>query len=177
MRNTSRKFSVGLLVLFVLVSIVSLVILLSKKLTTNQLPRPQRNNNPFALIQQTPSNWVGLAGTDDSAVPKGFLRFDSPVNGVRAGFINLWNAYFSKGLRSIGAIAHKYLSGADIQTIEAWERGVAQFSRYGVDQQLTWPQAFDLGRAIERFENGSQWVDIADFTKGYNMATQYSNAR
>lgn len=150
---------------------------LSKRKATSPLPRPQRNNNPFALIQTSPSNWLGLLGSDDEKKPIGFLKFDTPINGTRAGFINLWNRYFSKGLRSVGTIAHVYLTGSDLKTIEAWERGVSQFSRYGIDQQLSWAQAFDLGRAIERFENGSQWVNIADFTRGYNLATTYTNAR
>lgn len=146
-------------------------------MATSQLPRPQRNNNPFALIQLSPSNWVGLVGTDDESTgPKGFLKFDSPVNGVRAGFINLYNAYFSQGLRSIGPIAHKYVGG-DLPGITAWERGVSQISGYDIDQQLTWPQFFHLGRAIERHENGSKWVSDIDFLKGYNLASTYTNAR
>lgn len=144
-------------------------------MSKSQLPRPQRNNNPFALIQLSPSNWVGLVGTDEG-YPAGFLKFDSPVNGVRAGFINLYNTYFSKGLRSIGAIAHKYVGG-DLPGIEAWERGVSRISGFGIDQELSWPQTFKLGRAIERHENGSTWVSEIDYLKGYNLANTYTNAR
>lgn len=175
MQNTSRRFSFGLLALFVVALIVFLVTMLSKKKKTSQLPRPQRNNNPFALIQKVPNKWYGLIGTD-AGKPEGFLTFDDAVNGVRAGFINLFNAYYHKGIRSIGAIAHKYVGG-DLQGIEAWEKGVSSISGFGIDQQLSWPQFFHLGRAIERFENGYEWVSKEDFVKGYNLATAYTNAR
>lgn len=179
MRNTSGKSLAGLLVLAVLALVVFLVTLLSKKKEsspTANLPRPQRNNNPFALIQQVPSKWVGLVGTDPGT-PAGFLTFDSPVNGVRAGFINLYNKYYSQGRRTIFAIVPVYLGTDDTDELRAYANGLISFSGYQMKQELTWPQFYDLGRAIERFENGYRWVADADFTKGYTLASQYTDAR
>lgn len=187
MPNTSRKSSLGLYLLFAVASIVFLVMWLLR-MKKKQSQRPQRNNNPFALIQTNPSNWAGLIG-QDSGTPSGFLSFDSPVNGTRAGFINLWNRYFSKGLRSINRIAPVYegssstiafgpggVSAADKNT-DAWAVGVSKISGYDLNDDLTWAQAYKLGRAIETFENGGRWVSDADFLKGYQLATTYTKAK
>lgn len=199
MRSTSQKFSVGLLVLFVLGLVVFLVMFLSKKKATvtvttgpaanpepPSLPRPQRNNNPFALIQLQPSQWLGLVGTDPGQ-PAGFLKFDTALNGTRAGFINLWNRYFSKGLRNINQIAAVYLGtdqpiafgagGVVVNKAAAdYATALSKITGFDINRYLTWNQAFTLGRAIEKIENGYQWVSEADFQKGYELATAYTGA-
>jgi hypothetical protein len=50
-------------------------------------------NNPMAIIQARPDQWVGLIGSDN-----GKLKFNAMSNGLRAGIINLHNAYFKKGV-------------------------------------------------------------------------------
>lgn len=171
MSNTQGKLWYGLLTLF---GLAFLAFLLTKNsmtamatAMTGKKARPQRNNNPFAILQPHPSNWIGLAGKDGD----GLLIFDSALNGVRAGFINLYNRYFSQGLNSINKIVPVYTGLSDWK---GYANGLARVTGFGLDELITRDKIKHLGRGIERMEAGYQWVTDSDFDKGYNLATEYS---
>lgn len=124
-------------------------------------PKPQRNNNPFALVQTFPDNWQGYTGG------KPFLSFDNPANGVRAGFINLYNRYLSKGLNTIDLIAPVYTG---IANWNDYAQGLSKISGLNIETKITLDNWAKLGRAIEQMENGYRWVSDSDFNEGLKMA-------
>jgi hypothetical protein len=132
-----------------------------------RLSKPQRANNPFSLIQKKPDKWRGLLKSDT----KGFLYFDSVSNGVRAGFINLYNRYLNRGLDTIEKIFPVYAPPFENDT-EAYIRTVCKLTGFTPDQKLN-PNDFEkLGRAIIQVEAGKFWVNEDDFQKGFLMANQ-----
>lgn len=173
MSNTRQKLLAGLFLLLGLVFMAFQFIrsLKSQPSQPNQT-RPQRNNNPFALLQKIPSNWVGLAGKDDD----GLLKFDTPMNGVRAGFINLYNRYFKQGLFTINQIAPVY-TGLPPGKWEAYAQGLSSISGIPRDRgligDLESTELKKLARAIERMEAGYQWVSNTDFENGFQLAKTY----
>lgn len=54
------------------------------------ISRGLRNNNPLIINQTTPDPWEGLEGND----PDGLLIFNTEIDGLRAGMINLYNGYY-----------------------------------------------------------------------------------
>lgn len=136
--------------------------------------QPQKYNNPFALIDNTPSMWKGLQGTR----PNGFLIFDTPANGVRAGFINLVNAYLKRGLDTIEKIFPVYAPlghGGNIP--ENYIKFVSNNS--GIDRKkkiTSVDEIYKIGKAITTNEEGNFWVSQKDFDSGYKAAMQSVNA-
>ena len=124
------------------------------------------NKNPFALIQLQPDKWQGLKGTTKN----GFLIFDTAINGARAGWINLWNTYLSKGINTPNSIIVKYApdgGGKD----GAYSKFIAQRLGITTDTAITTPkQIWELGRAIVYFEAGENWLSDKDLLEGYNLA-------
>jgi hypothetical protein len=141
------------------------------------MARPQQNNNPFALIQLVPDKWQGLVG----AAADGFLKFQSPTHGVRAGFINLFNTYLEKGYNTINTI---FLGDPALKPVyapaghgdnnpEAYAAHVAQLT--GIDRNApiqTEQQIYKLGRAIVQHEEGNFWVSETDFNGGFKLALE-----
>ena len=134
---------------------------------SNKQPKPQRNNNPFSLIQIKPDKWLGLVGVGGD----GFLAFDSPRDGVRAGFINLYNRYFAKGIDTINQISPVYVGPND--NAKAYASGLSSITGIGINDRIKKEDLKKLGRAIERMENGYRWVTDSDFDSGYNSAIDY----
>jgi len=147
---------------------MALILFLSgkKKLLSSVKNLPERSNNPFGLVQMFPSNWIGLKGKNQN----GFLEFDSPLNGVRAGFINLHNRYFAMGLNTLATIYPVYsgLSDASEQI-----KTLSQLTGFTPNQILSKVDYSKLGRAIERIENGSNWVSTSDWNNGFVSAKKY----
>lgn len=159
-----RRLSLGLLALFVALWIVFQS--MRKQTTTkDRKAKSIRNNNPFAIIQPVPDKWRGLKGSDN-----GFLIFESPVYGVRAGFINLVNGYLKKGLNTINKIFPVYAPSSDGNNPGAYAAAVSKFTGINSDDLIGPAQVYPIGRAIERIEAGRQWVDPEDFDEGYKMA-------
>jgi hypothetical protein len=88
--------------------LVGLFILLRKKII---MTRGEKNNNPFNMNAGN-SDWLGEV--KPSRDPR-FAEFESPEYGIRAGLINLYNGYFSKGLTLAGIIA-KYAPSSENDT-------------------------------------------------------------
>lgn len=126
-------------------------------------------NNPFALIQKPADAWVGLTGSK----PNGFLIFDTATNGARAGWINLYNAYLSKGINTPNTIIPIYApdgGGRD----GAYSKFIAQRLNITTDTPIiTAKQIWELGRAIIRFESGVEnSIPDAQLLEGYKLAQQ-----
>lgn len=126
-------------------------------------------NNPFALIQKPADAWLGLTGSK----PNGFLIFDTATNGARAGWINLYNAYLSKGINTPNTIIPIYApdgGGKD----GAYAKFIAQRLNITTDTPIiTAKQIWELGRAIIRFESGVEnSVPDAQILEGYKLAQQ-----
>jgi len=137
------------------------------------MARPKINNNPFAIMDLTPDPWKGLkAKTSD-----GFLIFDTPTNGARAGFINLTNAYLKRGLNTIEKIFPVYApSGHGANVPEDYIKRVVSLT--GIPRNKTITSKDDikkLGRAIVTHEEGNFWMTDKDFNDGFNSAVNSSS--
>lgn len=130
---------------------------------------PIKHNNPFALIQ-TPKGadrWRGLL----TQLPNGFLVFDNAENGVRAGFVNLWNTYLSKGINTIEQIFPIYAPEKDKNKPEQYIQNVVRFTKIPRNEPITTaPQILAIGRAIIRVESGKDWINNATLVTGYQLA-------
>lgn len=128
---------------------------------------PLSNNNPFALIDDTPSAWQGLVPGST-----GFLKFINPMYGVRAGFINLVNVYLNRGLNTIEKIFPVYApSGHGSNNPSSYIATVERLT--GIPRNKVISSSDDLyklGRAIVQVEEGNFWVSQADFDEGFRQA-------
>ena len=135
--------------------------------------RPQANNNPFAIMDTTPDPWKGLKG---KAVD-GFLIFDNPINGVRAGFINLTNTYLKQGYNTIEKIFPKYApAGHGANVPEDYIKRVVSLT--GIPRNTPIQTKDDikkLGKAIVTHEEGKFWLTQKDFDQGFDDAIKSSS--
>lgn len=135
---------------------------------------PASNKNPFALIQDTPSSWQGLAPGS-----KGFLTFTSVVYGIRAGFINLVNTYLNRGLNTIAKIFPVYApAGHGANDPSAYIAAVERLSGIPRNEVIsTSEQIYKIGKAIVQVEEGSFWVSQNDFDEGFRLAMENRNIK
>ena len=131
---------------------------------------PKKHNNPLALIQPVPSNWQGLQGSTAS----GFLIFQTPVWGVRAGFINLVNTYLNKGRNTIEKIFPVYApKGHGGNDPEAYIKRVVSLTGIARNEVVsTREQLKKIGWAIHIVEEGRAWLSVNDFNSGFDLAMQ-----
>lgn len=162
MQSTQGRYWLGLLVLFALAYKIIR--------SMSRISKPQRSKNPFSLIQKNPDAWRGLVKADS----KGFLEFDTVVHGVRAGFINLFNRYFLRGLNTIEEIFPVYAPPFENDT-EAYIRQVSKLTGFTPDQILSIDDYFHLGKAIVKVESGSNWVSDAELLEGFKLAKDKLN--
>jgi len=144
---------------FILFAVVLILFRTMKK------TKPERNKNPFSLIQKNPDKWIGLTGSD----AKGFLSFDTVTHGVRAGFINLFNRYYLRGLDTIEKIFPVYAPPFENDT-EAYIRAVCKWTGFTPDKVLDVYDFYALGSAIIKMEAGKNWVSEKDFKNGFTRA-------
>lgn len=96
--------------------------------------------------------------------------------GVRAGFINLFQTYIWKGHDTIEKIFPLYLGGVKDKNNDpdVYVKMVSQWTGIPSDQPLNnLEHVFLVGRAIERMEEGRQWVSDIDFMMGWKAAKIY----
>jgi hypothetical protein len=130
------------------------------------MTRAERTYNPFALIQQVPSSWQGLVGKE----PDGFLVFINNTMGARAGFINLINAYFRRGLNTPNKIFSVYAPlGHGANDPQAYSRIVSDHLNIRPDQEVPPEMLYKLGEVITRIERGSQ-LSSQSLHAGYELA-------
>lgn len=131
------------------------------------MARPQINNNPFALIQKKPSPWKGLKGAQSD----GFLTFENPMYGARAGFINLVNTYLKKGIDTIEKIFPIYApAGHGANVPEDYIKRVVAITKIPRNQKLTYDNLYALGKAIVAHEEGNFWMKDSDYDEGFKQA-------
>lgn len=130
--------------------------------------RPQLNNNPFALMDTTPSAWKGLI----SVTPDGFMKFENPFFGTRAGFINLVNVYIKGGYDTIEKIFPKYAPlGHGNNIPEDYIKSVVKQTGIPRDKKISSTyELYQIGRAIVKHEEGKFWVSEKDFEEGFKAA-------
>ena len=122
--------------------------------------------NPMAMIQSPADDWQGLKGSDN-----GKLQFDTMPNGVRAGVINLYNAYFKRGKNTLRTIFAAYApKGHGANDPLNYANIVSQKIGVGIDQKLKFDDIIDkLAKAIIQVESGSN-ISESDFEKGLYAA-------
>lgn len=132
------------------------------------MARPKNNNNPFALMDTSPDSWKGLIGKAQD----GFLIFDSPENGTRAGFINLINAYLKRGLNTIEKIFPVYApAGHGDNDPEVYIKRVVQLTGIPRNEKITSSSdIYKLGKAIVTHEEGNFWLTQQQFNAGFESA-------
>jgi hypothetical protein len=130
--------------------------------------RPQLNNNPFALMDKTPSPWKGLLSISND----GFMKFENPVYGIRAGFINLVNAYLKRGIDTIEKIFPVYAPVGHGNNIpEDYIKNVVRITGIPRDKKITsQDEIYKIGKAIITHEEGKFWVNQNDFDSGFKAA-------
>lgn len=130
--------------------------------------RPQQNNNPFALMDITPSAWKGLI----SVTTDGFMKFENPFFGTRAGFINLVNVYIKRGYDTIEKIFPKYApAGHGNNVPEDYIKSVVKQTGIPRDKKInSTEELYKLGRAIVKHEEGKFWLSEKDYNDGFNAA-------
>lgn len=123
----------------------------------------EKNNNPFSILQIRPSQWRGLVGTEKN----GYLKFDSVLNGARAGFINLIQQV-NAGHNTIEKIFSNYGDPGHEETYRAFvskDTGIPRLKPITNYEDL-----FKIGRAIVKMEAGKFWVDPVTFRAGLDEA-------
>ena len=137
----------------------------------SDIARPTRglkNRNPGNLRSNPHFAWQGQIGSGDS---KGFVVFDSDINGIRADIINLHTHYVRDHETSILALIAVYAPPVENDT-KAYAKFVAD--RLGIDPLAT--ITFDrrtvdaLIRAIIKIEQGIQPYDDATIAAGVEAA-------
>lgn len=127
--------------------------------------RGERNNNPFN-IRFTGDPWRGLTGKDE----KGFCVFVDMEHGIRAGLINLYNAYFSLSL-TIQQIVHKYAPASDNNDEAAYVRSLEKQTGLKGSEPVPRKKYLAFAKAIMRHETG---VTITDETGLMNVAKRFN---
>lgn len=108
------------------------------------------NNNPGNLTGD--DQWQGLAGKDNG----GYLKFDTPENGLRAMAIDLRNQQDVYGLNTVQAIITKY-APPDTNDTASYIKGVSASMGVQPDQKIDLHDPETMHRmmdAVIRHENG-----------------------
>ena len=128
--------------------------------------QPITSNNPFALIQAPgkADKWIGLQGQ----WPNGFLIFDTPLNGARAGIISFINTYLKRGINTIEKIFPIYAPGGP-GTGNNPDLYIAN-----VETLTTAPDIIKVLKAITRVESGKDWLPNPIIVSAYEYAADYT---
>jgi hypothetical protein len=136
----------------------------SLPLPTLSAPRGIRNNNPTNIVDDGTA-WRGRTGSDGR-----YLVFATPIDGLRAGFINLRSYMNTHGLRSVRAIISRWAPSTENNT-EAYILDVVNRTGFGRDQILSWDtHSTDLIRAIVWHENGQNPYTVFDYAEAKRQA-------
>jgi hypothetical protein len=136
---------------------------------------PITSNNPFALIQPygRADKWTGLIGQ----WPNGFLKFDTPLNGARAGLISFINTYLKRGINTIEKIFPIYAPGGagSGNDPDAYIRNVELWSGVPRNKPLTdTTDILKVAKAITRVERGRDGLPNNTLVAAWEFAAQYT---
>lgn len=112
-------------------------------------PTGLRNNNPFNIEFRTSIQWRGQVGTDGR-----FVIFDSPLNGLRAGMINIHTQITANGFNTIRKLIQR-LSPSIENPTENFITFVSEQTGIAAEQPIQYDRdILPLSKAIVTFENG-----------------------
>lgn len=135
-------------------------------------PLPIRANNPFALIQNIDQakKWNGYVSSNSN----GFVFFDTPYSGTRAGFISFINTYLKRGKNTIEKIFPIYAPATDPRNNpQKYIDTVSKLTKIPKDAPLTTAeQILAVGKAIIKVESGIDWIPNEILVGGYAAAAQ-----
>lgn len=107
------------------------------------------NNNPFNLEFRPNIQWRGQLGTDGR-----FVIFNSALNGLRAGMINVHTKFTRDGLNTVRGLISR-LSPSSENPTEAFIGFVSKRLSVSPEQPLVFQQVIiPLSQAIVSFETG-----------------------
>ena len=152
MKENIGKIVVGIVCI---ISIIS-IFLIRKRIV---MTRGMRNKNPFNMNRGS-VKWIGEIQGDD---PR-FASFETMDLGIRAGLINLYNVYFSKGL-TLREIIFKYAPPSDNNDSEAYVRAVVNktgINAWEVPAKSEW---LKVAWAILYHENGLNIASVNDLNE------------
>ena len=155
-------------------------------MSTKQLPRGIRNNNPGNL-ERTSERWIGMSA-DQSSDPR-FMVFDTPEHGLRALMRLLINYQERHNLKSVREVINRWAPpvGRDqngvgyTQNTSGYVQHVSRQTGFDPDEPLDMldrTTCEKLARAIVRHENGNpalygrpeDWYDDATYSRALVMA-------
>ena len=123
----------------------------------NDLPKEQKKsdsqilgirlNNPFNIRFSSANMWKGQTGQE-----KGFCKFDSLENGVRAG-VKLLRNYLNSRTNTISKILNKYAPTSENDTNSYIQYVCGRMSK-GAEDVLVLSDLYSLCSAIAKFESG-----------------------
>lgn len=132
-------------------------------------------NNPFALIQAPgrADDWQGLK----EQLKNGFLVFNSPLFGARAGIISFLNTYLKRGINTIEKIFPIYAPASDSRNNpQQYIANVVKFTGIPANKPLTEPaDILKVLKAIVRIESGRDWLPDAVLLSAYEFAAEQTN--
>ncbi|HEY1858673.1 hypothetical protein [Acidocella sp.] len=99
--------------------------------------RGERNNNPFDIEVNPRFKWLGQTGQDGP-----FCTFDTIEHGLRAGFLDIWNAW-KEGYNSPAKFAHHYAPEADGNDTAAYAVKIADVAGCRIGDEV-WPISRDF---------------------------------
>lgn len=122
----------------------------ARAMMPDALSRGIRNNNPGNLTGD--DQWQGLVGKDDG----GYLKFDTPENGLRAMAIDFRNQQDKHGLNTVSDIISKY-APPNTNNTASYIKGVSASMGVQPDQKIDLHDPETMHRmmdAVIRHENG-----------------------
>jgi hypothetical protein len=130
-------------------------------LNTKKTPLGIRNDNPLNI--RTGTNWNGAIGENG-----GFVVFDSPLMGLRAGARVLRTYRDNYGIDNIHDIINRFAPPIENDT-QSYVDHVADVVGVGEFEPLTPEQYPLLIAAMIKHENGQQPYDIALISEGFAL--------
>ena len=141
-----------------------------------------KSNNPMALRFVASIKWKGQTGAS-----RGFAVFENPIQGIRAGMVNLKNGYFGRGINTLRAIFQRYAPAGDgnnnperyairaMQIINSIDYFATKTTIASIDTPLTLNNQlmWDLSYAIIEVETGGQFGRYFNQVEVLNYALEF----
>lgn len=127
-------------------------------------PRGIRNNNP-TNIEDSGIAWRGRIGNDGR-----YVIFDTPENGLRAGYLEIWDSIYHDGDDTIRTLIRQWAPPNENETA-AYISSVSLQTKIGKDSKLNYARdATKILHAIVRHENGQDPYTSAQYDQAYREA-------
>lgn len=134
-------------------------------------PRGIRLNNPFNLKSNN-IFWEGLVKPSSDPV---FCQFESPIMGLRAGYINI-KMQLKEGFDTVYKLITKYAPNSDHNNTSAYIQAVCKRLDKNADEQLTMYDIKQIGLAIMTQEQGGVYYTDDQINEAIKLAGVTTNA-